>query len=174
MANFPDELPARWLDSGLLDPGTSGLAEEMLRRSAHQVGAKDAALWLASESHLIPLIGVGPNSEGFLGNFQQPLSEGLISLVHASGQGLCENAISENPQHSALLDHQLGIRTESMIALPLAVLGRPIGVITCVHTRTAGSDEPIERFDLQAMAEFEFATACIARFIEAGLLSNPL
>jgi len=172
VSSFPEELPARWLDSGLLSPGTSGLAEEMLRRSARHVGVQDAAIWLASESHLIPLIGIGPNSEGFLGNFQQPLSVGLISLVHASGQGLCENAIGENPQHSALLDQQLGIRTESMIALPITVLGHPVGVVTCVHTRVPESQAPVERFDLNSMAEFEFATACIARFFEADLLTN--
>jgi hypothetical protein len=164
--------PARWLDCGLLAAETSVLIEETLRRSAGRVEAKDAALWFASESHLIPLIGVGPNADGFLGNFEQPLSEGLVSLVYASGRGLCENAISENPQHSALLDQKLGHRTESMIALPLAVLGRPIGVLSCVHIRPLQSQEPIARFDLGAMAEFEFAAACITRFIEADLLAN--
>ena len=173
MPDFPEEPPARWLDSGLITGPTARLAEEILLRSATKVDAKDAALWLVSESHLIPLIGVGPNSPGFLGSFQQPLSEGLISLVHASGQGICENSISENPQHSPLLDHQLGIRTSSMIALPLTVLGRPIGVITCVHTHSASADSPAEKFDLSAMTEFEFATACIVRFIEAELLSKP-
>jgi len=141
-------------------------AREILRRSASAVQAENTALWLADAEHLVPVLGTGTHADQFIGDFRQPLSEGLISFVFASGQSLCDNAIDENPRHSPLLDQQLGINTRAMIVQPLTVLGETVGVITCVRT-TAG-----KTFDTGDMAEFEFAAACVGRFFAAALITS--
>jgi hypothetical protein len=58
-----------------------------------------------------------------------------------------------------------------MIAVPLVVDGEMAGVITCVHTRPADSDEKASGFQATDLEEFEFAAACLGRLFEAALLN---
>lgn len=166
----PHPLPADWISSGLVDSPTNCLLREILLRAASASRAENTALWLASEDHLSAVLGTGPHADHFIGAFEQPLERGIISLVYASGQPVCENSIADNPNHSPILDHKLGIRTDAMIAVPLAVQGEFCGVLTCVHTRPAESDAPPSEFQPRDLAEFEFAAACIGRILDAALL----
>lgn len=163
--------PADWLPTGLIDDVTANLLRELLARSAERVEAKNTALWLSSGEFLDPILGSGPHANHFVGEFRQPLDRGIISYVFASGQPVCENAISANPQHSPLLDQRLGIETDAMIAVPLVVDGEMAGVITCVHTRPAGSPDTPSEFHSKDLDEFEFAAACLGRLFEASLLN---
>lgn len=163
--------PSDWFSSGLVDEVTANLLRELLSRSAERVHAANTALWLSSGDHLNPILGSGPHAGQFVGEFRQPLDRGIVSYVFASGQPVCENAISANPQHSPLLDQRLGIQTDAMIAVPLVVGGEMSGVITCVHTRPAGSTEEPSGFDSADLEEFEFAAACLGRLFEASLLN---
>lgn len=163
--------PADWFSAGLVDDVTANLLRELLARSAERVHARNTALWLSSGNHLDPILGSGPHANHFVGEFRQPLDRGIVSYVFASGQPVCENAISSNPQHSPLLDHRLGIQTDAMIAVPLVVGGEMAGVITCVHTRPADSTDPPSKFHSQDLEEFEFAAACLGRLVEASLLN---
>ncbi|NNC90350.1 MAG: GAF domain-containing protein [Akkermansiaceae bacterium] len=165
-SNLP---PAEWARAGLIDDITGGLTRELLARSGRHVGAHNTALWLAASEHLDPVLGTGPHAEHFVGHFLQPLNQGIVSYVYASGQNICENAISSNPQHSSLLDSQLGITTDAMIAVPVVTNGEICGVITCVHTRPAGSGEEPKEFRPADLEEFDFAAACIGRLLEAAL-----
>lgn len=169
--NLAASPPADWLQSGLVDDITANLLRELLSRSADRVGAENTALWLSSGEHLHPLLGSGTHADHFVGQFQQPLDRGVISYVFASGQPVCENAITQNPQHSPLLDQRLGIQTDSMIAVPLVVQGEMAGVITCVLTRPADSTQPPSQFQAKDLEEFEFAAACLGRLFEAALLN---
>lgn len=163
--------PAEWLSTGLVDEVTANLLRELLSRSAERVSAENTALWLSSGDFLDPILGTGPHADSFVGEFRQPLDRGIISYVFASGQPVCENAISVNPQHSPLLDQRLGIRTDAMIAVPVVVDGEMAGVITCVHTRPADSEAEASKFHSQDLNEFEFAAACLGRLFEASLLN---
>jgi len=163
--------PADWLIDGQVDDLTAHLIRELLSRSAQRLGALNTALWLSSGDHLDALLGSGPHAPHFVGEFRQPTDRGIISLVFASGQPACENAIAANPNHSPLLDQRLGIQTDAMIAVPLVVNGEIAGVITCVHTRPADASENPADFRPADLDEFEFAAACIARLLEAALLT---
>ena len=167
----PRPVPADWIPSGRIDDPTLCLLREILRRAAEASRAENSALWLASEDHLSATLGTGSHAEHFIGSFEQPLDRGIISLVHASGQPVCENSIADNPDHSPLLDTKLQIRTDAMIAVPVAVLGEISGVLTCVLTRPAGSDAPAAEFLPADLAEFEFAAACVGRILDASLLT---
>lgn len=170
--DHPHPRPAEWISSGRVDEATAALLHELLRRSALAAGAANTALWLAGETTLAAVLGTGPHAEHFVGHYEQALERGIISLVFASGQPLCENAIASNPDHSRILDTQLGITSDAMIAVPIIALGEIAGVLTCVHTRPAGSADPESRFRAKDLAEFEFAAACVGRILDATLLSG--
>lgn len=152
-----------------IDDATRALTAETLRRSCERIGSENGALWIAEQDHLVPVIGHGPHAEHFIGDYKQPLTEGIISMVYASGQPFCENSIRENPNHSARLDQLLGIHTDAMIAAPVVTTGSLTGVITFVHTTAAGvsgqSDAPRD-FSPQDMDEVEFAAAIIGRVLQ--------
>ncbi len=167
----PRPRPAEWISTGLVDEATSFLLRELLRRSASAAGAENTALWLVRDNTLAAVLGTGPHAAHFVGRYEQALERGIISLVYVSGQPLCENAIAENPHHNPTLDHQLGITSDAMIALPITALGEIAGVLTCVHCRPAGATEEPSRFHAKDLAEFEFAAACVGRILDSSLLS---
>jgi len=166
----PSTHPADWISSGTVDEATCCLLRELLQRAASATRAENTALWLAGEDHLHATLGTGPHAAHFVGAFKQPLDRGIVSLVHASAQAVCENAIASNPEHSPVLDKRLGIVTDAMIAVPLAISGSIAGVITCVHTRPEGQSSPPAEFRPRDLAEFEFAAACCGRILEAAIL----
>lgn len=170
----PDALPvpSQWIPRGLLDEATQLLIAELFRRSSRTAGAEHAALWLAGEDSLSAAVGIGPLAEGFIGCYEQPLDKGIISMVFASGQGLCENAIASNPSHSRRLDEHLGIVTDAMIVVPVAALGRMVGVISVVRARPQGSEETPKVFLAADLEEIEFAAACTGRLLEAAVLTS--
>jgi len=149
-----------------IDDATRALLQEVLKRSCKTINCENSALWLSSDDDLVPTLGFGPHAEHFIGNYSQPLGEGLISMVYASGQPFCENQIRSNPQHSSRLDQQLGIQTDAMITTPVSSQGEIIGVITCVHTSKAGSDDTPCSFQALDLNELEFAATVIGRVLE--------
>lgn len=150
-----------------LDDATKALTEETLRRSCEKTHCQNSALWLAIGDHLIPTLGHGPHAQAFIGKYRHPLSEGIISMVHASGQPFCENGITKNPHHSSRLDDMLGIQTDAMIAMPVTTKGNITGVITFVHTSSAGNTDEPSAFSTQDMAEAEFAAAITGRILDS-------
>lgn len=150
-----------------LDDATRTLIEEILRRSCTQISCPNSALWIAEADHLLPIVGYGPHASNFIGEYRHPLSEGIISMVHASGQPFCENNISANPQHSSRLDLQLSIQTEAMIAVPIISRGTIFGVITFVHTSVANKTQQVLAFNHNDLAETEFSSILIGRILDS-------
>ncbi len=148
-----------------IDDATRALLQEVLKRFCKTIHCQNSALWLSSDDDLVPTLGFGPHAEHFIGNYSQPLGEGIISMVYASGQPFCENQIRSNPQHSSRLDEQLGIQTDAMITTPVSSQGEIIGVVTCVHTSKAGSDDTPCSFQAHDLNELEFAATLIGRVL---------
>jgi hypothetical protein len=126
-----------------LDDATRALIEEILRRSCTQISCPNSALWLAEADHLLPIVGYGPHASNFIGEYRHPLSEGIISMVHASGQPFCENNISANPQHSSRLYLQPYIQTE------------------------ANKSQQVLAFNHNDLAETEFSSILIGRILDS-------
>lgn len=151
-----------------LDDATRALTEEVLRRSCQKISCANSALWLASNDHLEPVLGYGPHAENFIGQYRHPLSEGIISMVHASGQPFCENNIATNPHHSSRLDQMLAIQTDAMIAMPVVYQGNISGVITFVHTSHSNAEAAPQEFSAADMEEAEYAAALTNRILDAA------
>jgi hypothetical protein len=65
--------------------------------------------------------------------FQQPVSQGIVSLVVASEHAFVENQVYKNAKHSKGLDQKLHKTTYAMVAVPLYFLNEVRGVISCVQ-----------------------------------------
>ena len=150
-----------------IDDSTRSLLQEVLKRSCGIMHCENSALWTAEGDFLIPVLGFGPHAEQFIGNYSHPLGEGIISMVHASGQPFCENNIQTNPQHSSKLDQQLGIQTDAMVATPVVSKGEIVGIITCVHTSLTDEASITHSFQAADLIELEFTAALAGRVLDS-------
>lgn len=165
------------LDAGSFTRVLPPLAKNTLLQAFRKIGADHGAIWLADSTgeHLVPVFGCGERADDFLdGKFKLPTDQGLISMVFATGQPFCENAIHENPGHSPLLDRQLGVRTEAMIAIPLTFANSLRGIVSCVHLGTDDSNEEEKTFSGSDLSDLELASATIARLLDLTLIEQIL
>ncbi|MFP6873676.1 MAG: GAF domain-containing protein [Verrucomicrobiales bacterium] len=165
------------LDAGSFTRLLPPLAKNTALRAFRRAGTEHGAIWLTDNTgdHLIPVFGCGGHAEEFLnGKFRLPTDQGLISMVFATGQPFCENAIHENPGHSPLLDRQLGVHTEAMIAIPLTFANRLRGIVSCVHLSAAAKTEKARSFSGEDLTDLELASAVIARILDLALIEHIL
>ncbi len=121
------------------------------------VGADEGTLWLLSDQRdaLLPAWNSGPNASAIVGDYQQPLTTGLISFVCISEQAICENSVYRNASQDPTLDRKLSLLTCSMIAVPLKIRGEVHGVVSCVKLKAPHTPEdppPFSADDLAAIA----------------------
>lgn len=112
----------------LMDPAISAVFSSAMTA----VGADSSAIWLIDPEHTHLVAGFTLPASDLVGE-QQPLSEGLISLVVASEQPICENDVYLNTQHSKHIDESLGQTTDALIAVPFYLGGTLRGVVSCVR-----------------------------------------
>jgi hypothetical protein len=119
-------------------------ALHVLRQSLHALGADEGTIWLLSpqEDALVPVFNTGPQADEWVGCFQQPLDEGLISMVFASEQPYCENETWQDTRHSKKLDQKLGLTTRAMVAVPFGFAGATRGVLSAVQLCSATETAP--------------------------------
>lgn len=141
------------------------------------VGADEGTIWLIDSSGevLVPRFNSGPHAEGFVGVHRQPLSKGMISMVVATEQPICENEVYKNARQDKAVDQKLGLRTCAMIAVPLVFSGELRGVISCVQVRPGNSQDPDPPgFTHEHLVQIQLASNLLGRLLEARLLSHCL
>jgi hypothetical protein len=170
MASLGAEIQAEQF-AHLLDP----LLRKTLQQGFDEAGAHEGTVWLvdAAGEFLVPAHNTGPRAGEIVGNFKQPLSAGLISMVFATEQPFLENAVSRNAQQSKLLDAQLQVQTHALIAVPFYLLQACRGVVSCVQLKPAGAGDP-PGFRPEHLASVQAATALLTRLLEYRLLSRTV
>lgn len=148
-----EEPLARW-QSNLARLITHQNLDQFLHRYCQSVfdlglealGAHEGTIWTidSEESYLLPIYNNGPDHERFVGGFQQPLGEGMLSMVFASGQLLCEDQVYQSNKQHKKLDQELEKLTCTMIAAPLFFGGRLRGVISAVKLKSRESPEDLD------------------------------
>ncbi len=125
-------------------PGQPSEHSLVLQSLFMRIGAHEGTVWLLDDAseNLIPEWNSGPSANHFVGKFQQPLTSGLISLVCITGQAICENEVYQHAGQDPRLDQQLGVKTCSMIAVPVRVGGEVLGIVSCVRLKAAGDNIP--------------------------------
>jgi hypothetical protein len=139
-----------------------------------RVGAHEGTVWLldAEREALVPQFNSGPHAEKFVNRFRQPLTSGMISMVVAMEQPICENDVHKNAQQDRALDQQLELQTSAMLAVPFLFAGELRGVVSCVQLRRTDSTEPESPgFSVGHLTALQLAVGILSRLIDARLLA---
>lgn len=141
------------LKQAVQPPSLTSVQQEALKDIFVCLTADEGTFWVLDEEQeaLVPVWNSGPNAANFVQKHRQRLSSGLISLVCATEQPLCENAVYRNSQQDPTLDRTLGVLTCAMIAVPLRLYGETVGVVSCVklkETLEAPDPAPFSAADL--------------------------
>ncbi|MEM9282492.1 MAG: hypothetical protein AAGA96_11745 [Verrucomicrobiota bacterium] len=121
--------------SGRFDRLLTPLIEALFGHALIQAECSYIAVWLldGDEECLIP-VHIHGKAKALTSANHSPVNSGLLSLVCASGQSLCENGVQQNPYHNNILD-TLGMEKASdAIVTPLQFAGRQRGVVSYVRT----------------------------------------
>ena len=149
-------------------------SRELVSVTISALPADSASIWLidADHTHLI-VSHTAPHSDALLDR-EQPLNEGLISLVLASEQSICENQVYEHAQHSKQVDSALGIVTCAMIAVPFYVGGNLRGVLSCVRLKDTPDAEDPPGFTAANLGRVERLSTAIERLLNYRILTACL
>jgi len=172
MTKLGDEIHAAQFRE-LLEPAL----QQILEQGFEGAGADEGTVWLvdATGEFLEPAFNSGPHAAGIIGQFKQPLGAGLISMVFASEQPFLENEVSRNAQQSKLLDSQLRVQTQALIAVPFQFLNACRGVVSCVQLTPAnGPAGKLSGFHRESLAAVQCATKLLAQLIEYQILSHTV
>jgi len=149
----------------------------LLRDGLHRIDADEGTVWLldATRSFLMPRFNSGPRAAELVGRFRQTLRSGMISMVVATEQPICENEVHKNQQQDKTLDRQLGLLTCAMIAIPFYFSGEMRGVISGVRLKAPEETgkEPAG-FGLDDLNALQLTASVLTRMIEYRLLSLVL
>ncbi|MCB1228881.1 MAG: hypothetical protein KDN19_01365 [Verrucomicrobiae bacterium] len=175
-AQLEDRL-MRWADGiqvpeflELIDP----LVSRVLAAAFQWVGASEGTIWLANpgSGHLVAAFNTGPQASDLIG-FEQPLDQGIVSLVYANEQAYCENEIAGRETHDTTLDRKLGKETAALLAVPFYFAFGLRGVISCVQLRDADGP-PAAGFDSRHVEELASTATLAERLINSRLLLASL
>jgi hypothetical protein len=163
----------------LHDRGVVGFLDatmrEILITTFEEVGADEGTLWLADsdQESLTPVFNSGPHAADIVGQHQQPLNSGLVSMVYATEELFCEEQIYQNEGQSKKLDKKLGMLTCSMIAAPFYFGSRIRGVISAVKLKPRDRrDEPDpEPFGRKAGRRLSLTSKVLETFFDEKLMS---
>lgn len=150
--------------------------QEAVERGLSDSGADEGTIWLldATSEYLVPVFNSGPNASEFVGKFRQSVNSGMISMVVATEQSICENDVHRNQRQDRTLDGKLGVQTRAMIATPVYFAGELRGVISAVQLQSSG-DDPAQDvkpgFRCEQLQSLQRTAALLARLIEHKILT---
>jgi transcriptional regulator with GAF, ATPase, and Fis domain len=168
------EEAAKELAEGAFDEFFNGTMHSAFIEGLAQASAHEGTIWLLdpSRSCLVPRFNNGPNAEHFVGHFRQALHTGMIGMVVATEQPICENEVHKNAQQDPTLDRKLGLITCSMLAVPLYFAAELRGVISAVRLKRANSTGPDpEGFSPDDLRALQLSAEVLERLIEHELLT---
>lgn len=158
---------------GFLD----GAMRSVLVGAFGRVGADEGTVWLLDEGRtaLVPRYNSGTHAERFVGRFRQELSAGMISMVAATEQPICENEVWRNARQDRRLDRELEVKTEAMLAVPFYFFSELRGVISCVQLVGGETMEMGPRgFLAEHLHELQEAAGLLSRLMEYRILAQCL
>lgn len=152
-------------------------ARDTLLHGFRAAGAHEGTVWLAdaTREHLVAAFNSGPRAGEIAGHFRQSLRAGMISLVFASEQPLCENEVHKNERQDKTLDRQLGLLTVAMMAVPFYFARELRGVISCVRLKNAAAPEADPPpFSLENLRALQSAAAVVSKLLDHRLLCDSV
>lgn len=152
---------------------------DTLHAGLAQAGAHEGSIWLLDQNHqfLVNVYNNGPRADRLQG-FQQPLSEGIISMVFATEQAFAENEVYRQVEHSKRVDTSLGVITYAMAAVPFYFASGCRGVISGVQLAQANKQDetgppapPLPAgFDINALSIMQRVAHALRAILEHQLV----
>jgi hypothetical protein len=160
----------RELDQGnelqaLLDP----LMRRLFDQCRIAMGADSGAIWLANNERTRLAISYDAPREDLAG-LEVPIGSGIISLVLASEQGLCEAGAYRHARHDKSLDQRLGRVTSSMVACPFYISGELRGVLSFVKWKSHEADPDPPPFQAVELIRTQQLSAELERLLNLRIL----
>jgi hypothetical protein len=146
---------------------------ELVAVTIAALAADSASIWLV-DAERTRMIVSHTEPRGDLLGWEQPLEEGLISLVFASEQSICENQVYEHVQHSKRIDNALDKVTCAMIAVPFYVGGHLRGVLTCVRLKDSIEEPDPDGFTAADLGRVRRLSMAIERLLNYRILTALL
>ena len=154
----------------------------MIDSALAETGSDEGTLWAADrereEPALVPIHHYQPGSDtsDFLNAVSQPLGDGLISMVFAGGNSLCENDIANEPAHSKTVDAITGRPTSAMIVTPVYASSVVIAVLTGVRIAPVQADSDVidaeNAYSLEDLAILQSAARTVGEVMEFRWLAS--
>ena len=143
----------------------------LLVETFDRAGAHEGTVWLldTERAALIPRYNSGPHAERFVGTFRQSVRAGMIGMVAATEQPVCENEVCKNERQDRTLDEQLQLRTWAMLAVPFYFFGELRGVISCVQFQS--TDSTPAGFSGEHLHGLQLTAGVLTRLIEHRLFA---
>lgn len=155
--------------AGLIgDPGMS-----VLRSGMDCLKADSMSVWLANHAQTHLVVTHSEPDRDFIG-YEQPITEGLISLAFASEQCLCENQVYLNADHSKRADEAMSQITCALIVAPFYISGTLRGVISCVQLKDSLDDPDPPGFTARNMNRIRRLSTVMERLVNYRLLTTLL
>jgi GAF domain-containing protein len=168
------EEAAQELAEGAFDEFFDGTMRAAFLEGLTQADAHEGTVWLLdpTQNWLVPRFNSGPHAPNFVGHFQQSLQSGMISMVVATEQPICENEVHKNAQQDPTLDRKLKLVTCSMLAVPLYFAGELRGVLSAVRVKPADATGPDPAgFSPDDLRALQLTADVLERLIEHELLT---
>jgi len=150
-----------------------GNAQRLLAECFARIGADEGTVWLLDDADkaLVPRFNSGPRAHELVGVLRQPLDRGMVSMVFASAQSVCENDVYRNELQDKTVDRTLGQLTCAMLVVPL-VFGRELrGVVSAVKLKPPDSGLPDPAgFSGEDLRFSELIVSTIGCLLDAKLL----
>lgn len=153
------------------------LAKSFLLDAFARAGADEGTVWLLDQERkeLVPVYNSGPRAAEFVGSFRQSLRSGMISMVVATEQPICENEVHLNQQQDPTLDRQLNLETQAMLAAPFYYAGELRGVVSAVQLRDpASAKRESEGFGYEDLRTIHRSAAILGIMLEHRLITSSL
>lgn len=171
------EAAAQELADGAFDEFFDGTMRSAFIEGLAQARAHEGTVWLLDGTRhwLVPRFNNGPNATNFVGFFRQSVHAGMISMVVATEQPICENEVHKNTQQDPTLDRKLGLVTCSMLAVPFYFAAELRGVISAVQLdRGDGASCHPEGFSPEDLRALQLTAEVLERLIEHELLTRSI
>ena len=153
------------------------LIRSFLVDSFTQAGADEGTVWLLDQPReaLVPVFNSGPKASEFVGTFRQTLRSGMISMVVATEQPICENELHLNQQQDPTLDRQLNLQTCAMVAAPFYFAGELRGVVSAVQLRKGDAClNDREGFGYEDLQAVQRSASILGLLLEHRLITSSL
>ena len=125
---------------------------QLLNEAVEAVCAKEGSILLLSkEGRVLRFVVSTSGSEKKLQGLEQPITKGITALSVSLQQPMIVNQTAKSPAFDPSVDAQTGVKTESIMVIPITTPKEELGALTAVNSTVATG---FSGHDLERYSEF--------------------